>query len=87
MGRRISIWVLFGIVVACCWVALASFAGPTYNPGRSLIAAITAPASLLGRRMALSVVSFIFLNGGIYGAFGLALEALRWPLHFMKQAG
>ena len=80
MRNRIGLWVLVGIMTACCWVAIAFFAGPAYNPGRSLTAAITAPASLLGRKMPLSMMWFILLNGGLYGAVGLAFEALRWPL-------
>ena len=77
--RRIGFWVLFGIVVASGWVAIASLAGSTYNPGRSMIAAITAPASLLGRKMPLGVLWFVILNGGLYGVLGLAIESLRWP--------
>lgn len=84
MRNRISLWVLIGILVACSWVVIAFLAGPMYNPGRSLIAAITAPASLVGRNMPLGVVWFIILNGAFYGVVGFAVEALRWmwrPAH------
>ena len=86
MRRRIGFWVFFGIVVACCWVAIGLLAGPTYNPGRSTIAAISAPASLLGRKMPLGVLWFVLLNGGLYGALGLAIELLCWPLHFRQRS-
>jgi len=79
MRRRIGFWLLLGIVVASCWVAIVALAGPTYNPGRSTIAAITAPASLLGRRMPLGVLWFVILNGGLYGVLGLTVEMLRRP--------
>ena len=77
MSRRISMWILFGFVVACCWVLIGAFVGPPYNPGRSAIAAITAPASLIGRRMPLGMLWFILLNGALYAVVGLALEPLR----------
>ena len=85
MSRRIGFWVLFGMTIACCWVAIGFLAGPGYNPGRSTIAAITAPASLLGRKMPLGMLWFVLLNGGLYGVLGLALELLRWPLHFHQR--
>ena len=82
MSRRISVWVLIGIVVACCWVALGLILGPNYNLGRSMLVAITAPASLLGRRMPLGVLWFILLNGVLYAVLGLAIELLRKPHHY-----
>lgn len=84
MSRRIGLWVLLGILAACCWVAIGFLAPLTYNPGRSAIAAITAPASLLGRRMPLGMLSFVLLNGGLYGILGIAIESLRWSLHFRQ---
>jgi hypothetical protein len=80
MKRRITLWMLFGILVACSWVTIALLAGPSYNPGQSTIAVITAPAALLGRKMPLSIWWFILLNGGLYGIVGLMIESLRWPL-------
>ena len=77
MKRRISLWLLIGVAVACCWVLVGMFAGPSYNLGRSAIVAITAPASLLGRRMPLGVLRFILLNGGLYAIAGFAIELLR----------
>jgi hypothetical protein len=79
MLRRIGFWVLIGIMAACCWVAIASLTGPSYNVGRSTIAGITAPASLLGRKMPLSILWFVLLNGGLYGFLGLTIESIRWP--------
>jgi hypothetical protein len=46
-----------------------------------MLAAITAPAALLGRKVPLGVVWFILLNGGLYGIAGLVVESLRWPFH------
>ena len=83
MARRISLWALIGIMVACCWIFIGLLVGPTYNLGKSTIAAITAPASLIGRRMPLGMVWFILLNGGLYGIVGLSIEPLR-KLPFSK---
>jgi hypothetical protein len=82
MNRRISLWVLVGLMVACCWVTVGFLAGPRYNLGRSTFVAITAPASLLGRRMPLDVLWFVLLNGGLYGIVGLAIELARRPHHY-----
>ena len=85
MKRRISLWALIGIAVACCWVVVGFLAGPAYNPGRSTIAAMTAPASLLGRRAPLGITWFILLNGALYGTVGLAAELAR-SLHHLRAA-
>jgi hypothetical protein len=73
-----GLWVLTGILVACCWVAIAFLSELTYNPGRSAIAAITAPASLFGRTEPLGMISFILINGALYGIAGFVIESLRW---------
>jgi hypothetical protein len=86
MSRRIGFWVLLGIMVAGCWVAIGFLAGPAYNPGRSVIAAITAPASLLGRKMPLAMLWFVVLNGGLYGVLGCAIEMLRLPFHLRQRS-
>jgi len=86
MIRRIGFWGLLGILVACCWVTIGLLTEPAYNPGRSTITAITAPASLLGRKMPLGVLWFVLLNGGLYGVLGLGIELLRWPLHFRQRS-
>jgi len=77
MNRRIMMWGLLGLAVASGWIAIGSFAGPGFNPGRSTAAAVTAPVSLLGRKMALGMESFVLLNGCLYAIFGLVLEATR----------
>jgi len=77
MAVRIGLWLLIGLVVACGWAVVAVLIGPTHNPGSWTIAAITAPASLLGRRMPLGVAPFILLNGALYATVGLVLEPLR----------
>jgi hypothetical protein len=76
MNRTISFWMLLGITVACCWVAAAYFV-PNSNPGRSTIAALTAPAAFFGRTTPLGVVPFVLLNGVLYGAVGLIIASMR----------
>lgn len=85
MTRRIGLWMLIGLAVACSWALVAALTGPSHNPGHWTIAAITAPASLLGRRMPLGIGSFILLNGGLYAMVGLAIEPLR-RLHHSRRA-
>lgn len=81
MTRRIGLWTLIGLAVAGCWVAIAAFIPHAYNPGLFwTAAAISAPASLLGRRMPLGALWFIVLNGGIYAIVGSLIELLRRPL-------
>jgi len=82
MSRRIGLWVLVGIMVACCWVAVGFLASPMYNLGQSTLVAITAPASLFGRKEPLGVIWFILLNGALYGMAGLAVESLRRVHHW-----
>jgi hypothetical protein len=74
MVRRIGLWGLAGLGVACFWVTFGILAGPNYNIGAWTIAAITAPASLLGRAMPLAYHSFALLNAAIYGVLGLCSE-------------
>ena len=76
MARRIGWWILIGLAVACSWAVVAALLGPNHNPGHWTIAAITAPASLLGRRAPLGMGWFILLNGGLYAMAGLAIEPL-----------
>lgn len=79
MKRRVGLWFLIGLAIACCWF-LASLMLPPgymYRLGRSSIVAITAPASLLGRAMPLKYYWFILLNGVAYALFGLTTELLR----------
>jgi hypothetical protein len=72
MSRVVALWMGIGLAVACCWAVLGLLLGPTnYNLGHSALVAITAPASLLGRKMPLGVVWFILLNGGIYAPLAL----------------
>jgi len=86
MNRRIVLWMLFGFMLACCWVVVAALVPHTYNLGFWMrehwtVAAITAPASLLGQRMPLSAVWFVLLNGGVYAMTGLTIELLRRSYH------
>jgi len=80
MNRRISLWALIGLAVACGWVLVGMVAGPGYNLGRSTVVAITAPASLLGRRIPLAFYWFIVLNAASFALVGLATEVFR-PRH------
>ena len=81
MGRRIVFWMLIGLGVASCWAVIAALIPLTHNPGRSTAVWITAPASLIGRRMPLGMWWFILLNGGVYAVVGSAIEILRRSLH------
>ena len=77
MKLRIALWGLAGFVVAIGWAIFAMVTGPGTNPGQWMSAAITAPASLLGRIMPVSVYLFILINAVIYAMFGLAIELTR----------
>ena len=77
MNRRIMMWGLLGLSVALSWALIGFFAGPDVNLGRSTLAAATAPVSLLGRKMPLSVEASILLNGCLYALLGLLVETSR----------
>ena len=79
MKRRLGLWILVGLAVACCWFLVSLMLPPhyMYTVGRSSILAITAPASLLGRAMPLKYYWFILLNGVAYALFGLLIELFR----------
>jgi hypothetical protein len=86
MTRRIGLWMLIGLAVACCWAVAAPYMPHVYNSGIFWTAVkITAPASLFGRDMPLGVLWFILLNGAVYAVVGSAIELLRWPLHHWKR--
>jgi len=75
--KRIGVWVLCGFIVASIWVLYSLVAPRGQNFGHWTVAAITAPASLLGRSAPLKYYSFVLLNAAICGLFGLAAELLR----------
>jgi len=77
MNRMVTLWMLIGLAVACCWVVMGILIGPSYNLGHLTFVAITAPASLLGRKMPLGVVWFVLLNGGLYALLGLTIDLIR----------
>src|SRR5690242_2796877 len=77
MNRRISLWALAGFAVGCFWFAYSLITWPNSHLGRSLLVAITAPASVLGRFMPLAFYWFILLNAAAYALFGLATELVR----------
>ena len=79
MKRRLVLWTLIGIGVACCWFLIGLITGPQFGRflGNSIIVAITAPASILGRAMPLKYYWFILLNGAAYALLGLATELFR----------
>jgi hypothetical protein len=77
VGRNIGMWARIGIVVACSWVGIGIALGPSYNLGHSTLVSITAPASLLGRKVPLSVYWLILLNAAVYAVVGLGMEFLR----------
>jgi|CZKL01.1.fsa_nt_gi hypothetical protein len=84
MRQGIVVWTLIGLLVACGWVLYGMGPGHTHNLSTWTIVAITAPASVLGRRIPMTYYSFILLNGVIYGLFGaLAVmlgRQIRFPL-------
>ncbi|HXA84750.1 MAG TPA: hypothetical protein VNZ47_06740 [Candidatus Dormibacteraeota bacterium] len=80
MTRRISLWALGGLTVACCWFIYSTATAPNPDLARWTIVAITAPASLLGRAMPLKYDWFILLNAAMYALVGLAAELLRRPI-------
>ena len=80
MGRNIGIWTFIGFIVACGWVGIGIALGPSYNLGHSTLVSITAPASLLGRRVPLTFYWFILLNAATYAVVGLGTEFL-WRHH------
>jgi hypothetical protein len=82
MKRRIALWALAGFAVALFWFIFGFFTWPNYNLGRSMIVAITAPASWVGRSMPLAYYWFILLNAAIYALIGLATELLRRPIAY-----
>jgi len=77
MFRRVALWGLAGLGVACFWVTFGILAGPSHNIGRWAIAAITAPAALLGRMMPLAYHTFALVNAAIYVVLGLGAELIR----------
>ncbi len=80
MKRRIGVWALSGLAVAGGWVLYGLAAWPSPDLGHSTFAAITAPASLLGRAVPLAYYWFLLLNAAIYALVGLGAELLR-PSH------
>jgi hypothetical protein len=81
MKRRIAWWAFSGVGVACCWAVYAMASAPNPGLARSMVVAITAPASLLGRMIPLAFYWFILLNGAIYALGGVAAELLRQQHH------
>jgi hypothetical protein len=77
MKRRVGLWALIGLAVAFFWFIYSTGTAPNPALGRSLLVAITAPASLIGRSMPLAYYWFILLNAAIYAVVGLAAELLR----------
>ena len=80
MKRRICLWALAGFAVAFFWFIYSAVTFPNPAFGRSPIVAITAPASLIGRTMALKSYWFILLNAAIYALVGLTAELIRRPI-------
>jgi len=77
MKRRVILWSVVGLAVACGWVLYAWVTQPNPGLSRSVVVAITAPASLLGREMPLKFYWFILLNGAGYALLGWMLELAR----------
>ncbi len=73
MCRRIGLWALAGLAIACFWVIFSLIVSRGVNFGHWTITAISAPASLL-RNRPVTWYEFILLNAAIYGLVGLAVE-------------
>jgi hypothetical protein len=79
MARRIGLWALAGLAVACFWVLFGFFLPRGVNFGMWPITSITAPASIIGRSAHFPVTwyEFILLNAALYSVVGLAIEPFR----------
>ena len=84
MKLRIALWFMFGIVVACSWVIFGMTLAHHQNFGHWPIVAITAPASLLGRSLAMKYQAFVALNGVMYAMAGIVFESLRRQVRWMR---
>jgi hypothetical protein len=69
MVRRICLWMLIGIMVACCWAIVAALAGPTYNLGRWAVVGITALRHLSGGRCRLTYF-------GLFSSMAVCMQLL-----------
>jgi hypothetical protein len=83
MVKRIALWTFVGYVIASAWVFYSLVPNNALNLFRSNLLAITAPASLLGRSLAMKYYWFVALNAAIYALVGLAIEPL---LHLRRPA-
>lgn len=77
MMRRVGWWAMAGFGVAAVWVALVWALWPRVNVGQSWVVAVTAPASMLGRRRRMSWEEFLLLNAGVYAVAGVVVEGVR----------
>jgi hypothetical protein len=85
MKQKIILWALAGFLVAGCWGLYGIIMGPLTNQNVNwTLAAITAPASLIGRAMPLKYYWFILLNGAAYTFFGLMAELMRRAISLLK---
>ena len=82
MTRRIALWSVVGIIVACAWVVFTMSLAPAtllrLEHGRYfwIIADITAPVALL-RYYPLKYYWVVLLNGIAYAMVGSAVEVVR----------
>lgn len=77
MQRRIAIWAVAGVVVACGWTLAVMLTGPW--PAQHMIwkvLEITYPVSLL-RAHPLTFYECLVINTATYALFGLGIELLR----------
>jgi hypothetical protein len=81
LNRRISLWLLVGLMVACFWAVMSFVLGPSYNLGASTLVGITAPVALFSGRFPLGIRSAILLNGILYALVGVIIEVARWLYH------
>jgi hypothetical protein len=76
MNRRITLWLVAGLLIACFWAVMGFVLGPNYNLGASTLVGITAPVAFF--RFPLGMTLAILLNGALYALVGIVIEFTRW---------
>jgi len=84
MTYRIAMWAIAGFLLAAFW-ALFAFATFPSTPERMrdvwTVVCITCPVAIVGMHYPISLYVVLVANAVTYGFVGLAVEALRKPLH------
>jgi len=75
MMRRIFLWSVAGLIVACAWIMISIVVGPDYNLVRWTVVEVTAPGWLIGHSMQLNQYWTVLINCAAYAVIGMLLEA------------